>query len=201
MLTLELVNEDEYCIPNKTMKLIMDCMTDYLRHWASSELGVSFNIDNSVNAFDEFMVIRNRHLDGDDASDKADHITMTMNTNVMDDIEFHQILMVHHKDGKVKTEVPTITNSVDGTEHDEFDPDTARLLTAVYTMYEFFVRKEIDFVVRYPEGTYNTCMVHAHMETISLLRRKVKSFCKKWLIDRAMGGKSAKVKKSRAGPY
>lgn len=208
VLTLELrrYHKYGYSIPAKKVRLFKECITHYLRELASGKVGVSFKIDNSLNVMDDFMVIRNRVLKGDDGSDEPNQLNITMNTENMDGTEFHHILMVHHKDGKVKTECPHISNFVDGSEHDEYDPDTAQVLTAVNTMYKFFGQKEINFVVRYPDGCPSSdCFsVHADFEEISKIRRKVKTFCKKWVVDKcemAVGGKSVKVKNVRAGPY
>lgn len=208
MLTLELRQDHKfgYSIPAEKVRVIKECITNYLRELASGEVGVSFKIDNSVKVMEDFLVIRNRALKGDDGSDEPNQLNITMNTENIDGTKFHHILMVHHKDGKVKTECPYISNFVEGLEHDEYDPDTAQVLTAVYTMYEFFAPKEIDFVVRYPDGCTSSdrFSVHGDFEEISKMRRKVNAFCKEWVANKceeAVGGKSVKVKKVRKGPY
>jgi hypothetical protein len=180
-------------------------MESYLRDWAVSELGVMFKIDNSTKAEDDFMALR---LSDDVQSDLSDRTVITMHTSSVDGMKFQSFFILNIKDGVVNTACPDLSVYVSEDQHDVYNPATARLLVAFYSMMEHFLPSYVKFECGYTRsfgdvGFLGDCL--RDEEAIRISRNisiDVKKYCIDWMDRRnSVGGKSAKVKKARETPY
>ncbi len=183
---------------------IKDCMESYLREWAASELGVMFRIDNSPEAKDEFMNFRRIKR-----SDLTDRTVITLHTSMIDGMKFHSFYFVNIKDQVVSTACPSVSTYVSDDQNELYNPATARLIIAFFSMMEYFLpNADPKFKCGYPNvfgdlGVLGDCEPDEEAMRISRdISIDVKRFCSHWDHSRnGVGGKADKVKKTRRGPY
>jgi hypothetical protein len=182
---------------------IKDCMESYLREWAASELGVMFRIDNSPKAEDEFMNFRKIKR-----SDLTDRTVITLHTSMIEEMKFHSFYVVNIKDQVVSTACTYVSRHVSDDQHELYNPATARLIIAFFSMMEYFLPNAVEFKYGYPTvfgdlGVLGDCVPDDDAIRISRdISADVKRFCSRWYHSRnGVGGKADKVKKARSGPY
>ena len=182
---------------------IKDCMEDYLLDWAASELEVMVHINNSPKTEDEFMNFRKNKR-----SDLTDRTVITIHTSIMEGMKFHNFYVVNIKNQVVSTACPYLTRHVSDDQHELYNPATARLIIAFFSMMEYFLPIAVKFKCGYPSvfgnlGVLGDCVPDEDAMRISRdISVDVKKFCTDWYHSRnGVGGKADKVKKARPGPY
>jgi hypothetical protein len=81
------------------------------------------------------------------------------------------------------------------------------LVIAFFTMMEFFLPTNVKFQCDYTEYfgaqyTLGDCLPDEDaIKTTKKIRMEVQKYCSDWVLSNNVGGKSAKVKKARVGPY